>query len=108
MKCNLLVATVLAAGLATSPLLAQTAAPAAPTAAPAAVKPEATVTKVAVIDFERASGGTHEGQKLVLDLRKKYETRNTELQTRASELDSLKKQLQALPANAGDEQRSTL
>jgi Skp family chaperone for outer membrane proteins len=111
MNRTLVVATVLATGLATSSLFAQDAAPAAAPAttqsAPAA-KPEAIPAKIAVIAFEQVAGGTNEGQKMVADLRKKYEARNTELQTRASEVDSLKKQLQALPANTPDDQRSTL
>jgi len=45
---------------------------------------------------------------MVTDLRKKYETRNTELQTRATEVESLKKQLQAMPANSSDETRTSL
>ena len=43
---------------------------------------------------------------MVADLRKKYEPKNTELQNRANELDSLKKQLQALPPATPDEERA--
>jgi outer membrane protein len=109
MNRNLVIATMLATGLATSSLLAQATAPAAaPAPTTAAAAPQAIPAKIAIIAFEQVAGGTNEGQKLVADLRKKYEAKNTELQTRASEIDSLKKQLQALPANAPDENRSKM
>jgi Skp family chaperone for outer membrane proteins len=110
MNRTLVLATVLASGLATTSLFAQTApaapAPTAPAAAAAAPAPEAIPAKLAVIAFEQVAGGTNEGQKLVADLRKKYESKQTDLQTRAAEVDSLKKQLQALPASTSDEDRS--
>jgi Skp family chaperone for outer membrane proteins len=109
MNRTLVIATMLASGLTTSSLLAQAAPAAAPPAAAApAAPPQAIPAKIAVIAFEQVAGGTNEGQKLVSDLRKKFEPRNNELQTRATELDSLKKQLQALPANAPDENRSKM
>jgi outer membrane protein len=111
MNRTLAIATVLASGLATMTLVAQTApaaaAPAPAAAAPAApAPPQAIPAKVAIIAFEQVAGGTNEGQKLVSDLRKKYETKNTELQGRATELESLKKQLQALPPATPDEERA--
>ncbi len=110
MNRTLVFATVLASGLATTTLFAQTApaaAPTAPAAAPAAAPaPEAIPAKIAIIAFEQVAGGTNEGQKLVADLRKKYESKNTDLQGRATELDSLKKQLQALPASTPDDERA--
>jgi len=111
MNRTLVIATVLASGLATITLVAQTA-PAAAAPAPAATAPapppppQAIPAKVAIIAFEQVAGGTNEGQKLVADLRKKYETKNTELQSRATELESLKKQLQALPPSTPDEERA--
>jgi len=42
------------------------------------------------------------------DLRKKYEPKTTALAAAAAEVESLEKQLQALPANAPDEQRASL
>ena len=117
----LVFATVLAAGLATSTLIAQDApaaaapaAPAAQTPAPAAaapappavVPPQAIPAKIAIIGFEQAAGATNEGQKLVSDLRKKFESRENDIKNRATELDSLKKQLQALPATTADEDRA--
>jgi len=111
MNRTLVLATLLASGLATTTLVAQTApaaaAPAPAAAAPAApAPPQAIPAKVAIIAFEQVAGGTNEGQKLVADLRKKYEPKNTELQNRANELDSLKKQLQALPPATPDEERA--
>ena len=111
MNRTLAIATVLASGLATMTLVAQTApaaaAPAPAAAAPAApAPPQAIPAKVAIIAFEQVAGGTNEGQKLVADLRKKYEPKNTELQGRATELESLKKQLQALPPATPDEERA--
>jgi len=107
MNRTLVLATVLASGLATTTLFAQTApAAAAPTAPAAAPAPEAIPAKIAVIAFEQVAGGTNEGQKLVADLRKKYESKQTDLQTRATEVESLKKQLQALPATTPDEERA--
>jgi len=114
MNRSLAFASILFAGFATSTLVAQTApaaaapAPAAtaPAAPPAAVPPEAIPAKVAIIAFEQAAGATNEGQKLVGDLRKKYETKETDIKNRATELDSLKKQLQALPATTPDEDRA--
>ena len=107
MNRTLVFATVLASGLATTSLFAQAApAVAAPTTPAAAPAPVAIPAKIAVIAFEQVAGGTNEGQKLVADLRKKYEPKNTDLQTRAAEVESLKKQLQALPASAPDEDRA--
>jgi outer membrane protein len=110
MNRTLVFATVLASGLATTSLFAQAApaaaAPAAPAQAAPAAPPQAIDAKIAIIAFEQVAGGTNEGQKLVADLRKKFEPKNTELQSRATELDSLKKQLQAMPASTPDEDRA--
>jgi outer membrane protein len=106
-----LVLTALAAGLATSTLapsklVAQTPA-AAPAAPPAAVAPQAIPAKVAVIAFEQAVVATNEGQKAVADIQKKYDPKKAAIETAGNELDSLKKQLQALPATASDEERAS-
>ncbi len=102
MKRIFVFATALAAGLATSTLAAQ--APAA-AAAPA---PQAIPAKVAVIAFEEAVVRTNEGQKAVADIQKKYEPKKAQIDTQAKEVDTLKAQLQALPANATDDQRASL
>jgi outer membrane protein len=110
MNRTLVFATVMAAGLTSSSLLAQTpAAPAAAahaTAAPAPVAPQAVPAKVAVIAFEQAIISTNEGQKAVADIQKKYEPKKSAIDAQAAEVDSLKKQLQALPATAPDEERT--
>ena len=108
MNRTLVLATALAAGLATTNLFAQTAPAAspAPETTAAAVPPQAIPAKIAVIGFEQAAGATNEGQKLVSDLRKKYESKETEIKNRAAEVDSLKKQLQALPATTSDDDRA--
>jgi len=103
-----LVLTALAAGLATSTLAAQTTpaapAPAAPAAAPV---PQALPTKVAVISFEQAVVATNEAQKVTAEIQKKYDPKKATIETQGNELDSLKKQLQALPATASDEERAS-
>jgi outer membrane protein len=105
MKRNLVFLTALAAGLATSTLAAQAPAAAAAPAAPAA--PQAIPAKIAIIDIEQTSAATHEGQKLVADLRKKYEPKENDIKSRAAELDSLRKQEQALPATASSEEHTS-
>jgi Skp family chaperone for outer membrane proteins len=107
MKRTLVLA--LAAGLATSSLAAQTAAPSTPApAAPAAPVPQALPTKVAIIVFEQAVVATNEGQRAMADVQKKYEPQKTKIETQGKEVDSLKAQLNALPANAPDDQRAKL
>jgi Skp family chaperone for outer membrane proteins len=111
MKRTLVLA--LAAGLATSSLAAQTAAPStpaptSPAAAPAAPVPQALPTKVAIIVFEQAVVATNEGQRAMADVQKKFEPQKTKIETQGKELDSLKAQLNALPANGPDEPRQKL
>lgn len=100
----------LAAGIASMPIAAQTAPAAAPaTAGPAAsVPPQAVPAKVAIIAFEQAVVATNEGQRSMQDIQKKYEPKKASIDSLAGEVDSLKKQVQALPANATDEQRANL
>jgi outer membrane protein len=105
-------ATALATGLAASSLLAQTTRPPATThaAAPAAqaeVTPEAIPAKVAVIAFEQGVVATNEGQRAVLEIQKKYEPKKNAIDAQSSEVDSLKKQYQALPATMSDEERAS-
>ena len=105
MNRTLVFATALATGLAASSLLAQ--APKAPAtshaAAPAAqaeVKPEAIPAKIAVIAFEQGVVATNEAQRATLDIQKKYEPKKDAIQALSAEVDSLKKQYQALPATS--------
>jgi outer membrane protein len=111
MNRTLVFATALATGLAASSLLAQaTHAPAASHPASAAqteVKPEAIPAKVAVIAFEQGVVATNEGQRAVADIQKKYEPKKDAIQSESAEVDSLKKQYQALPATISDEERAS-
>lgn len=102
-----LILTALATGLAASTLVAQTTAPAAPKAPAAAVAPQAIPAKVAIIAFEQAVIATNEGQKAVLDLQKKYEPKKNAIDASSKEVESLKAQLQALPASTSDEERAS-
>jgi Skp family chaperone for outer membrane proteins len=114
MNRNLFFATALATGLAATSLLAQatkTPAPAtthaaAPAAEPA-VTPEAIPAKVAVIAFEQGVAATNEFQKASADIQKKYEPKKNAIDTQSAEVDSLKKQYQALPATLSDEERAS-
>ena len=106
MNRTLVFATALAAGLATTNLIAQ--APAAAAAPAAAVAPQAIPAKVAIVAFEQAVVATNEGQRSVAEVQKKYEPKKSQIESQGAEVDSLKKQLQALPASAPDDQRASL
>jgi Skp family chaperone for outer membrane proteins len=108
MNRTLILATALAAGLATSTLVAQApAAPAAaPVTAPVAVPPQAIPAKIAIIAFEQVVVATNEGQRAFADVQKKYEPKKKQIDDLANEVDSLQKQLQALPATTSDEERT--
>ena len=104
MKRTLVLA--LAAGLATSTLVAQTAAPAA--GAPAG-PPQAIPAKIAVIAFQQGMVSTNEGQATVQSIQKKYEPQKAKIETQGAEIESLRKQAAALPVSAAtDDQRSKL
>jgi outer membrane protein len=112
MNRTLVLATALATGLVSSSLFAQVAAKApapahATPAAPAAVTPEAIPAKIAVIAFEQGVVATNEGQRAVAAVQKKYEPQKNAIDTKSAEVDSLKKQYQALPASLSDEERAT-
>lgn len=109
MNRTLVLATALAAGLAVPTLAAQAAAPAKPAAgasAPSAVPPQAIPAKIAIIAFEQAVVATNEGQRALADVQKKYEPQKSKIDGEASEVDSLKKQVQALPQTTSDEDRA--
>ncbi len=110
MNRTLVLATALATGLAASSLLAQAPATApAPAAAPttAAAPPQAIPAKVAVIAFEQGVVATNEGQKAVADVQKKFEPKKAAIDAQSAEVESLKKQYQALPATLSDEERAS-
>jgi Skp family chaperone for outer membrane proteins len=111
-KSSLLAALV--AGVLPLSVIAQ-AAPAAP-AAPAAVPavpaeaklppPSAFPAKIALVNFIGAVEETNEGQKVAMDLQAKYQPKKDKLEALATEIDTLKKQLQAAPATTTDEERN--
>lgn len=106
----LVLSTALAAGLAASSLSAQApAATPATAAAPttAAAPPQAIPAKVAVIAFEQGVVATNEGQKSVAEVQKKFEPKKAAIDAQSAEVESLKKQYQALPATLSDEERAT-
>ena len=99
---------MLAAGLSTTAVFAQTT-PAAPqpstsAAAPALVAPPA---KIAVIAFQPGVAQTNEGQKAFADVQRKYEPTQVKLKGMSDEIDSLKKQLQTSGEKLTDEERNS-
>lgn len=110
MNRTLIIPSALLAGLA-SVAVAQTAAPAAGTTAPAptaaspAVAPQAVPAKVALIAFEQSVFATNEGQRAVQDVQTKYAPRKSQIDALASEVDSLKKQLQGAPQTLSDDEK---
>jgi len=112
MNRTLGILAALVAGLLPVPAVAQVspAPPAStsqPAAAPAAVTPQAIPAKIALIAFQQAVIATNEGQRTVLDVQKKFEPQKAKLDALASEIDSLKKQLQALPATTTEQERAS-
>ena len=63
---------------------------------------------IAVIAFEEAVVSTNEGQKAMGDVQTKYEPKRKQLEAQNTEIENLQKQLQALPANASDDDRGKL
>jgi len=109
MKRTLVLA--LAAGLATSTLAAQTApapAPAAAAPAPAAAPPQAIPAKIAIIAFQSGMVNTNEGARAVDEIQKRYAPQKVKIDAGTTEVENLRKQLNALPATAPDDQRAKL
>lgn len=98
MKHSLLIATLLASGLALG-ADAQTR--------PAASAPPAGPSKIAIIEFEAGVAQTNEGQRNFADLKKKYEPRENALKARNDEIESLTKQLQAQGATLSEAARAS-
>jgi Skp family chaperone for outer membrane proteins len=111
MHSKLALVTALAAGLLPAAVLAQ-AVPAAPVpsapsaAAPAPVPPQAYPAKIALIAFQQAVIATNEGQQALAVVRKKYEPKQAELEKLNTDIDALKKQIQAAPATTTDAERT--
>jgi len=114
MNRTLALVTALAAGMTSAAGVAQNAGtPAAPAAAPtqtappAPVAPHAIPAKIATIEFEQVAAATNEGQRALQTLQKKYEPKGAELQARAQEIETLKKQLQSAPATLTESERAS-
>jgi Skp family chaperone for outer membrane proteins len=112
MNRSLPLTLALATAFATPGLVAQTAthaatAPAAAASAPAPVAPQAVPAKIAIIAFQQAVINTNEGQRALADLNKKYEPQKGKIEGESNEVNSLRKQLEALPANTPDDERAT-
>lgn len=112
MNSKFVLMAALAAGLLPVSAVAQAspASPAAPAAAapaaPAPVAPQAYPAKIALVAFQQAVIATNEGQHALADIRKKYEPKQTQLEALNTEIDTLKKQLQAAPATLTDADRA--
>lgn len=97
--------TALGASLTLAPLaIAQ--APAA-TAPAAPVAPRAIDAKIALINFEQVVLASNEGQTVAAATQKKYEPKKTQIEAQAAEVDSMKKELAALPAGTSDDVRAS-
>ncbi len=98
----------MASALAAPSLVAQAPSAAAPAAAaaPTAVPPQAIPAKIAVIDVQAVIVNTNEGQRAFGEINKKYEPQKNKIQSEGAEVESLRKQVQALPANTSDEERA--
>ncbi len=110
MNRKLSFAIAVASALASPCLLAQAipaASGAAPAgAAPSAVPPQAIPAKVAVIDVQAVIVNSNEGQRAFADVNKKFEPQKSKIESEGAEVQSLQKQVQALPANTSDEERA--
>ncbi|HWB32751.1 MAG TPA: OmpH family outer membrane protein [Acidobacteriaceae bacterium] len=114
MNAKSAVLAALVAGVLPVAAVAQ-AAPATPPAAPAAANaaaeaklppPSAFPAKIALINFEQAVVLTNEGQRAAMEVAKKYQPRKDKLDSEATEIDSLKKQLQSAPTTMPDDERN--
>jgi outer membrane protein len=110
MNRTLAVVSALGVGLSTAVFTASAMAQAAPAAgapAAAAVKPEAIPAKIAVLAFESAVANTNEGIQALQEIQKKYAPTQAKVQSEGTEVDALRKQLEALPATAPDTERQS-
>ena len=96
MKYSLSLASLLATGLISTTAFAQ-AAPATTSAGP---------SKVAVIMFQAAVMQTNEGKRDVAQIETKYQPKQNQLKQESTEIDTLKKQLQAESATLSDADRA--
>ena len=102
MNRTLIALTALGACFATAPFVSAQAAPAS-----AAVAPQAIPAKIALINFQQVVLASNEGQSVTAAIQKKYEPKKAQLESQAKEVDTLKTQLQALPATTPDDDRAS-
>lgn len=107
MNRTLTLVSALGVGLMTVAASAQATKPATPAAAPAAVAPQAVPAKIALIAYEQVAAATNEGQRAIQTIQAKYAPKKKEIDSLSSEVDSLKKQLQAAPSTMSDSDRSS-
>ena len=109
MNRNLTLLAALTASFATASLAAaQAPAAATPAPAPAALPaPQAVDAKIALINFEQVVLASNEGQTVTANTQKKFEPKKAQIESQATEVESLKKALQALPSTASDEDRAS-
>jgi Skp family chaperone for outer membrane proteins len=112
MNRKLVLLTALAAGTQSfsiraqvSPAPPQPAGPVAPPTAPP--PPQAVPAKIAVISFDQAVIATNEGQRAMMELQKKYEPKQKQFEALNTEIDTLKKQLQAGAATMSQEDQAS-
>ena len=110
MNRTLILATALSAVVPSALSMAQTApaatVPVSQTAQAPAGPPQAVDAKVALIAFEQAVFSTNEGQQAVQTVQKKYEPKKSQIDSLSTEIDTLRKQSQAAPATASEEERA--
>ncbi|MBE7158711.1 MAG: OmpH family outer membrane protein, partial [Rhodospirillales bacterium] len=68
--------------------------------------PQAIPAKVAIIDVQAVIVNCNEGQRAFGDVNKKFEPQKGKIESEGAEVESLRKQVQALPANTPDEERA--
>jgi len=112
MNRTLTLVSAVGAGLLTVAGMTQTAGaqatqPTTPPAATAPVAPQAVPAKIALIEFDRVTAATNEGQRAMQELQKKYEPKKAQIDSLSAEVDSLKKQLQSAPATLSDTERAS-
>jgi len=97
-----------AAAIAQAPSAPPAPAPAAAApATPAPVPPQAFPAKIALIAFESCVVSTNEGQRVLAEVQKKYEPKQAQLEALNTEIDTIKKKLQAAPATLSDAERAS-
>ncbi len=99
--------TTLGASLALAPFAVAQAPAAAPAQPATAAAPRAIDAKIALINFEQVVLASNEGQTVTLTTQKKYEPKKTQIEAQAAQVESMKKELAALPASTPDDVRAS-